>query len=150
MFQQSACILNDESGSGKCFQSIALCDAILRLSKTVRILIICQRYTSLEHWQFHLDCFIENVQTRIADNENDDDTQDDNTANVVTIASIDYVLNHLSVFKANQMDCVILQDQQLQTSVESFKRLNSIRTTRKIFLGSDDLMVRWLNNFNPK
>lgn len=144
MFQQSACILNDESGSGKCFQCIAFCDAILRLSNTVRILIICQQQTSLEHWQFHLDCFIENVRTRIADNEND--TQDDCTMNAVTIASIDYVLNNLSVFNANQMDCVIFQDQQLQTSFESFERLSSIKATYKIFLGSNDLMVRCLDD----
>lgn len=139
MFQHTACILNDESGSGKCFQCIAFCDAILRLSKTAQILIICQQRTSLEHWQFHMDCFIENVRTRIADNETD--TQDDCTMNAVTIASLNYVLNNLSVFKANQMDCVIFQDQQLQTTPESFERLSSIRTTHRIFLGSDDLMV---------
>lgn len=139
MFQQSACILNDESGSGKCFQCIAFCDAIVRLSPTIRILIICQRDTSLEHWQFHFDCFLDNVRTRIADKEND--TQDDSTMNAVTIASINYVLNNLSAFKANQMDCVIFQDQQLQTSFESFERLSSIRTTHKIFIGGDYLMV---------
>lgn len=139
MAQQTACILNDESGSGKCFQCIAFCDAILRLSKTLRILIVCQRYTSLEHWQFHIDCFLENVQTHIADNEND--TQDDYTTNVITIASIDYVINNLSVFTANQMDCVILQDQQLEASFQSFERLNGIKTTHKIILGSNDLMV---------
>lgn len=142
MAQQTACILNDESGSGKCFQCIAFCDAILRLSKTVRILIICQRHTCLEHWQFHIDCFLENVRTQIADNENDD-THDDYTTNSITIASIDYVLNNLSVFTANQMDCVIFQDQHLQASFQSFERLNGIKTTHKIILGSIDLMVRF-------
>lgn len=142
MIQQTASILNDESGSGKCFQCIAFCDAILRLSKTVRILIICQRYTSLEHWQFHIDCFLENVRTRVADNQNDtQDDDDDHTTNVITIASMDYVSNNLSVFTANQMDCVIFQDQQLQASLQLFERLNCIKTTHKIILGSSDLMV---------
>lgn len=140
--QQNACILNDESGSGKCFQCIALCDAILRLSKTVGILIICQRYSSIEHWQFHIDCFLENVRTHVADN-GENDTQDDNATNAITIASVDYVISNLSVFTSKQIDCVIFQDQQLQASLQTFEKLNSINASYKVILGSNDLMVRF-------
>lgn len=112
---------------------------MLRLSNTVRILIICQRYTCLQHWQYHFDCFLENVRINVADNENESD--DDCETNAITIASIDYVLNHLTTFTTKRMDCVIFQDQQLQTPVRSFVKLNAIHTNYKIILASNDLMV---------
>lgn len=133
--------MNDESGSGKCFQCIALFDAILRTSDTNRILVICQRRQSLEHWQYHLDCFLRNVNTKIADNESDR-KQDKTCTEAITVASLDHVLTHFPAFKTVKFDCLVLQDQQAQITVDIFERLIQIKTTCKIFLCSDDLMVK--------
>lgn len=141
IFQHKSSILNDESGSGKCFQCIALFDAILRTSDTKRILIICQRRQSLEHWQYHTDCFLRNVNTKIADNESDI-KQDKACTEAITIASLDYVLTHFPAFKTIKFDCLVLQDQYAQMALDIFERLKHIRTKCKIFLCSDDLMVR--------
>lgn len=138
-FQQCSSILNDESGSGKCFQSIGFFDAILRADDSIRILVICHRKQSLDHWQFHVDCFLENINANIADNEKD--TQEDSSNKAITIVSLEYVLNNLSIFTAKEFNCVILQDQRSETSAQAFTQLKDIKAMHKIALCSNDLMV---------
>lgn len=138
-FQHCASILNDESGSGKCFQCTALFDAILKNDDSIGILIICHRKQSLEHWKFHLDCFLENISSNIADNQCD--TQLDSSSNGICIASVDYVLNHFSTFKAKKFDILVFQDQRLECSVQVIRQLKEIQASHKIALCSDDLMV---------
>lgn len=130
--------MNDEGGSGKCFQCIALFDVILKISKP-RILVISQQKTSLEHWQYHINCLLNNIVARISDNETD--TQGDRTSEDVLIASLDHVLNHLETFIRNEYDCIIFQDQQQQTSINDFAQLTQIKSTCKVILCSNDLMV---------
>lgn len=139
ILQQSACILNDEGGSGKCFQCVAFFDAILRSTECMHILVICQRKQSLDHWQYHIDCFLENRNSKIADNERS--TQFDGSPNPITIASVDYVLSNLPSFMGHNYDCLIFHDQHLQTLADSFTQLNKIKATYRIALCSGDLMV---------
>ncbi|XP_031631749.1 uncharacterized protein LOC116346009 [Contarinia nasturtii] len=138
--KSNSCILNDECNSGKCFQCVAFVDAILRTSASSRILIICQRKQCLEYWQYHIDCFLENVNAKIVDSNND--TQQHNTlpTNGAIIASLDHVLNHSSIFTTNKFDCVIVQDQNLQITNNIFEQIKQIEATSKIVLCSNDLM----------
>lgn len=135
-FQHQSIILNDESGSGKCFQCIAFFDAILRASTSNRILIICKNKQNLEHWQYHIDCFLRNVSAKISDNE-----IDNVDADATTIASLDHVLTNFNKFTTTEYDCVVLQDQSSEISMHAFERLKEIKTTCKIVLCSNDLMV---------
>lgn len=135
-FQHQSSILNDESGSGKCFQCIAFIDAILRASTSTRILIICKNKQNLQHWQYHVDCFLRNISVKVADNESGDIGSD-----AITIASLDHVLSNFGTFTTTNYDCVILQDQHTEISVDVFQRLKKIKTKCKIILCSDDLMV---------
>ncbi|XP_055322232.1 uncharacterized protein LOC129578122 [Sitodiplosis mosellana] len=132
-------ILNDEGGSGKCFQCVAFFDAIFRASTSSRVLVICQRKQNLEHWQYHIECFLRNLSATIADNKRD--TQQDHAdEDTIKIASLDYVLTHFAAFATLEYDCVILQDQHTQISVDVFERLKQIKATCKIMLCSNDLM----------
>lgn len=135
-FQHQSTILNDESGSGKCFQCIALFDAILRASPSTRILIICKSKQNVEHWQYHVDCFLRNVSAKIADNE-----KGKVGADAVTIASLDHVLANFGTFTTTENDCVVVQDQYSDVSAHVFDRLKKIKSKCKIILCSNDLMV---------
>lgn len=138
-FQRKSTILNDENGSGKCFQCVAFLDAILNCSSSKKILIICQVKQKLFLWKYHIDKLLENVSTRIADEQND--TNQSESLVAVTISSIDYVLSNLPKFTTHEFDCLILQDQDLQISAKSFKSLMEIKATSKIFLCGNNLMV---------
>lgn len=112
---------------------------ILRTADSIRILVICHRKESLEHWQFHVDCFLENVHANVADNQKD--TQTESSSKEITIVSLDYVLSHLFEFIRHNFDCVVFQDQHLNTKAESFAQLMQIEARYKIALCSSDLMV---------
>lgn len=100
---------------------------------------MCQHQSSIEHWQFHIDCFLNDVHANVADSEHN--SQNDSSSNAITIASIDYVLNHLTLFTTQTFECVVFQDQQIETSMYSLQRLSDIKATYKISLCSNDLMV---------
>lgn len=138
-FQNKSLILNDEGGSGKCFQCVAFFDAILTASKSTKILIICHDKKCLEHWQYHIDCLIENVSVKVADSEND--SQIDKPTDSITIASLNYVLNHLTSFSQHNYDCVVIQDQLLQISPDVYTQLGQLNGKCKIILCSSDLSV---------
>lgn len=145
VFQRKSTILNDENGSGKCFQCVAFLNAILNCSSRKKILIICQLNEKLLYWKYHIDNLLENASSRIADDQNDVDQGQSLVA--VTIASIDYVLSNLPTFTAHEFDILILQDQYLQISAKTFKRLMEIKTTSKILLCSNNLIVSLMAQF---
>lgn len=93
----------------------------------------------LLHWKYHIDKLLENVSTRIADEQNDTDQSESLVA--VTLASIDYVLSNLPKFTTHEFDCLILQDQLQKIAAKTFKRLMEIKATSKIFLCGNNLMV---------
>lgn len=139
IFQKKSTILNDENGSGKCFQCVAFLDAILRCSLNAHILIICQLKQNLAHWKYHIDNLLENVNTKIADDDNG--SEQSGSSSSIIIASIDYVLGNLLTLTAKTFDCLILQDQHLQVSAAVFMRLTEIKATCKIVICSKDLIV---------
>lgn len=139
LFQEKSVILNDEGGSGKCFQCVAFFDALLTTSKSMNILVICHDKKCLEHWQYHIDCLLENVSVKVADIESDSQTHKPN--GLITIVSMDYVLNHLDSFTQHNYDCAVIQDQQLQISPDVFAQLRLLHLKCKIILCSKDLIV---------
>lgn len=114
-------------------------DAILNCSKNAHILILCQSKENLAHWKYHIDKLLETIDAKIADDQND--SQRSGSSDNITIASIDHVLSSLPEFKTQKFDCLIVQDQHLQITSETFTRLKEIQSTHKIVLCSNDLIV---------
>lgn len=102
-------------------------------------MILCQSKENLAHWKFHIDNLLEAIHAKIEDDQND--SQRSGSSDNITIASIAHVLSSLPKFKSQKFDCLIVQDQHLQITSETFTRLKEIQTTHKIVLCSNNLIV---------
>lgn len=121
-------------------------DAIFKQSNNNNVLVLCNNKQKINYWQFHIDCLLDHITVR----KPNESTQSENVdaLNVITIASVEYAVNNIYEFTQLQYECVILQDQALDISTESFEQLKQIDVKRKIILCSDDLIVCYSSHFN--
>lgn len=108
----------------------------------MHILIICQNETNLDHWHYHIDNLLENVSVTVSDNCNESQAgQSTSNLKKITLVSSNYAIEHLNKFNAEQYDYLVLQDQKLQLTTDTLKKLEEIKATTKVILCSDNLMV---------
>lgn len=139
-------MINDESGVGKGFQTVAFISSLCNGRKN-DILIVCQSKCRLLRWYYHCSILLKNAEIKIADDDVDDiistpNANDGVIHSHIQLATVEYVLKEINRFQSVEFECIIFNDEELNFDRKCFDDLARLQRKFTLVLCSEDVMVR--------
>ncbi|XP_035910544.1 uncharacterized protein LOC118511493 [Anopheles stephensi] len=114
--------LNDESGLGKCYQTVAFLSALA--VNEDRSLILCPTHDRIHHWTYHLDVLAPSLRTKVHPKSYQD------------------IASEQSTLRGTDWQYVVVDETREFMSEKQLETLRSLAVKRYIFVSSVDLLVR--------
>uniref|UniRef100_A0A182KGP7 Helicase ATP-binding domain-containing protein n=1 Tax=Anopheles christyi TaxID=43041 RepID=A0A182KGP7_9DIPT len=121
--QYTGIFLNDESGLGKCYQTVAFLSALPIVGEE-RSLILCPSLDRIHHWAYHLDALAPSLRSKVQPKSYLDVTEEQ------------------SALRGTDWQYVVVDETREFMTERQLETLRSLAVKRYIFVSSVDLLDR--------
>uniref|UniRef100_A0A182PIF8 SNF2 N-terminal domain-containing protein n=1 Tax=Anopheles epiroticus TaxID=199890 RepID=A0A182PIF8_9DIPT len=116
--------LNDESGLGKCYQTVAFLSSLPIAGEEERSLILCPTLDRIHHWTYHLDALAPSLRSTVYPKSYLDVTEEQ------------------SALRSTDWQYVVVDETRQFMTERQLETLRSLAVKRYIFVSSIDLLDR--------